>query len=141
MSNSYFPNFLTNWNLADTITRSEFIGSSYAQSHIGCLRSVADIICAEFCSGKFIFFGVFTADGVEPLIGISSVRNEASDCTRFYSAVKLGVYILRNGFIGERIEINNDFGVIFVACVVFIIWWIPKKNEGKEKKAAKVSLL
>ena len=28
-------------------------------------------------------------------------------------------------------------GVIFVACVVFIIWWIPKKNEGKEKKAAK----
>jgi flagellar basal body-associated protein FliL len=28
-------------------------------------------------------------------------------------------------------------GVIFVACVAFIIWWIPKKNEGKEKKTAK----
>ena len=28
-------------------------------------------------------------------------------------------------------------GVIFVACVLFIIWWIPKKNDGKEKKTAK----
>ena len=112
--------YSANWNLSDTITRSEIFSSTYAKNHIGCLRSVTNVICTKACSGKFIFFGIFTADGIKPLISIASVRSKVSYGSCFYPAVKPGVIFLSNGFIGERIEINNDFGVIYITCISII---------------------